>query len=49
MNIAPTHNGIELYVRAYIKENSRLSRMVARDASLEEDIVKCIKEKAAGM
>ena len=49
VDILASDSDIEIYLKSQIITNNRLSLFAAKDIKLEEDIIKNLSEKAAGM
>lgn len=49
MDISASDSDIEIYSRSIINTNNRLSLFAAKDIKLEEDIVRNVSQKTAGM
>jgi hypothetical protein len=49
IDISASDSDIQIYLKSEIGINNRLSLFAAKDAKLEEDIIKIVSEKATGM
>jgi hypothetical protein len=49
IDISASDSDIQIYLKSEIGINNRLSLFAAKDATLEEDIIKIVSEKATGM
>jgi hypothetical protein len=49
IDISASNSDIQIYLKSEIDINNRLSLFAAKDAKLEEDIIKIVSEKATGM
>ncbi|TAQ84511.1 hypothetical protein B7494_g7175 [Chlorociboria aeruginascens] len=49
IDISPSDSDISVYLKSEISTNNRLSLFTAKDAKLEEDIIKTVSEKATGI